>query len=165
MIAVEETLIDEITATIYHLRTGKIPPPIPIPDDLPDNEIRQLIIFVNRLLSEFAPFAEAMEQVAQGELDTRHLLGRMSVVQSFKALRSNLRHLTWKTQQIADGDLDQKVDFMGDFSTAFNKMTQQLKDSYEALERRNQFIRKTFGRYTSDEIVEALLLKCKYRLF
>ena len=94
MITVEETLIDEITATIYHLRTGKIPPPIPIPDDLPDNEIRQLIIFVNRLLSEFAPFAEAMEQVAQGELDTRNLLGRMSVVQSFKALRSNLRHLT-----------------------------------------------------------------------
>jgi adenylate cyclase len=46
---------------------------------------------------------------------------------------------------------------MGDFSTAFNSMTQQLKDSYEQLERRNQFIRKTFGRYTSDDIVEALL--------
>jgi len=81
----------------------------------------------------------------------------MAVVQSFKALQSNLKHLTWKTQQIAAGDLEQKVDFMGDFSVAFNSMTQQLKDSYEQLERRNQFIRKTFGRYTSDEIVEALL--------
>jgi adenylate cyclase len=81
----------------------------------------------------------------------------MSVVQSFKALQSNLRHLTWKTQQIAGGDLEQRVDFMGDFSTAFNRMTQQLKESYEELERRNQFIRKTFGRYTSDEVVEALL--------
>ncbi|MEE8590929.1 MAG: adenylate/guanylate cyclase domain-containing protein [Spirochaetia bacterium] len=157
MISVEEKLIDEITATFYHLRTGEVPPPILIPDDLPDNEIRQLITYVNRFLSEFAPFAEAMEQIAQGELDTRHQLGGMSIVQSFKALRSNLRHLTWKTQQIAGGDLEQKVDFMGDFSTAFNKMTLQLKDSYEALERRNQFIRKTFGRYTSDEIVEALL--------
>ncbi|MGE5840878.1 MAG: adenylate/guanylate cyclase domain-containing protein, partial [Deltaproteobacteria bacterium] len=65
---------------------------------------------------------------------------------------------------IAAGDLEQRVDFMGDFSTAFNKMTQQLKDSYEALvqlnkelERRNEFIRKTFGRYTSAEIVETLL--------
>ncbi|NIO05995.1 MAG: hypothetical protein GTN74_15765 [Proteobacteria bacterium] len=46
---------------------------------------------------------------------------------------------------------------MGDFSVAFNSMTQQLRDSYEQLERRNAFIRKTFGRYTSDEIVEALL--------
>ena len=83
MISVEEALIDEITAAFHHLRTGKVPPPIPIPDDLPDNEIRQLLTYVNRFLSEFAPFSEAMEQIAQGELDTRHLLGRMSVVQSF----------------------------------------------------------------------------------
>jgi adenylate cyclase len=157
MISVEEALIDKVTAALHHLRTGKVPQPIPIPDDLPDNEIRQLLVYLNRLLAEFAPFAEAMEQVAQGELDTRPVFGRMSVVQSFKALRSNLRHLTWKTQQIASGDLEQKVDFMGDFSSAFNRMTQQLKDSYQELERRNRFIRKTFGRYTSDEIVEALL--------
>jgi adenylate cyclase len=157
MITVQEELIDTITATFHSLRTGRVPPPIPIPDDLPENEIRQLITFVNRFLTEFTPFAEAMEQIAQGELDFPPALGRMAVVQSFKNLQSNLRHLTWKTQQIAAGDLEQKVDFMGDFSTAFNSMTQQLKDSYEQLERRNQFIRKTFGRYTSDEVVEALL--------
>jgi adenylate cyclase len=157
MISIEEKLIDEITATFHYLRTGRVPPPIPIPDDLPDNEMRQLITFLNRFLTEFAPFAEAMDQIAQGELEVPPLLGRMAVVHSFKALQSNLKHLTWKTQQIAAGDLEQKVDFMGDFSTAFNTMTQQLKDSYEQLERRNEFIRKTFGRYTSDEIVEALL--------
>ncbi len=157
MISIEEKLIDMITATFHYLRTGRVPPPIPIPDDLPDNEMHQLITFVNRFLTEFATFAEAMNQMAQGELEVPPLLGRMAVVQSFKALQSNLKHLTWKTQQIAAGDLEQKVDFMGDFSTAFNSMTQQLKDSYEQLERRNQFIRKTFGRYTSDEIVEALL--------
>lgn len=157
MISIEEKFIDEITATFHYLRTGRVPPPIQIPEDLPDNEIRQLITFVNRFLTEFAPFAEAMDQIAQGELEVPPLLGQMAVVQSFKALQSNLKHLTWKTQQIAAGDLEQKVDFMGDFSTAFNSMTQQLKDSYEQLERRNQFIRKTFGRYTSDEIVEELL--------
>jgi adenylate cyclase len=46
---------------------------------------------------------------------------------------------------------------MGDFSTAFNTMTRQLKDSREQLERQNKFIRETFGRYTSDEVVEVLL--------
>ena len=157
MIPVEEALLDSITAAFHQLRTGKVPPPIPIPDDLPDNEVRQLITYVNRFLSEFAPFAEAMEQIARGDLETRNLLGRMPVVQSLKALHSNLRHLTWKTQQIAAGDLEQRVDFMGDFSVAFNRMTQQLKDSYQELERRNEFIRKVFGRYTSDEVVEALL--------
>src|SRR5512137_18436 len=157
MIPVEEALLDSLTAAFHQLRTGKAPPPILIPVDLPDNEVRQLIHYVNRFLSEFAPFAEAMEQISHGDLETRALLGRMPVVQSFKALHSNLRHLTWKTQQIAGGDLEQRVDFMGDFSTAFNKMTQQLKDSYQELERRNEFIRKVFGRYTSDEVVEALL--------
>jgi adenylate cyclase len=157
MIPVEEALIDSITSAFHHLRTGKVPPPIPIPEGLPDNEVRQLIIYVNRFLSEFAPFAGALEQVARGDLEMSPLLGRMTVVQSLKALHSNLRHLTWKTQQIAAGDLEQRVDFMGDFSTAFNRMTQQLKDSYLELERRNEFIRKVFGRYTSDEVVEALL--------
>jgi adenylate cyclase len=157
MISVEEEVIDAITATFHSLRIGNFPSLIPIPDELPDNEIRQLITYVNRFLTEFHSFAEAMDQVAQGELDIPPLMGRMAVVQSLKTLQSNLRHLTFKSQEIAGGDLGQKVDFMGDFSKAFNSMTQQLKTSYEELERRNQFIRKTFGRYTSDEIVEALL--------
>ena len=157
MISVDEALLDSMTAAFHQLRTGKVPPPIPIPDGLPDNEVRQLITYLNRFLAEFAPFAEGMEQLARGDLEARPPLGRMPVVQSLKALHSNLRHLTWKTQQIAGGDLEQRVDFMGDFSTAFNRMTQQLKDSYQELERRNEFIRKVFGRYTSDEVVEALL--------
>jgi adenylate cyclase len=164
MISVDEALLDKITETIYLLRTGQVPPPIIIPDDLPDNELRQLITFVNRYIVEFSSFAEAMEQIAQGELDTRPLLGRMLVTQHFKALQSNLKHLTWKTQQVAAGDLEQEVDFMGDFSTAFNTMTRQLKDSREQLvalnkelERRNLFIRQTFGRYTSEDIVGVLL--------
>jgi class 3 adenylate cyclase len=164
MIEVEEELIDRLTATLHYLRTGKVPLPISIPDDLPDNEIRQFVSFVNRFLVEFAIFTEAMEQIAQGELNTRPITSKMAMAHSFKALQSNLKHLTWKTQQIAAGDLGQKVDFMGDFSIAFNTMTQQLKDSRaqlvnlnQQLERRNQFIRETFGRYTSDDIVEVLL--------
>ncbi len=164
MITVPEELIDKVTEAIYYLSTGKVPPPVPIPKDLPDNEVRQLLTYVNRFLVEFTTFAEAMEQIAQGELATRSALGRMAVTQSFKALQSNLKHLTWKTQQVAAGDLEQKVDFMGDFSIAFNTMTQQLKNSRDQLvdlnkqlERRNQFIRETFGRYTSDDIVGVLL--------
>ncbi len=164
MISVAEELIDRITAAIHYLRIGKAVAPLDIPEDLPDNEIRQLITFVNRFLVEFAAFSEALAQMAQGELQTWAVASRMAVVQSLKTLHSNLRHLTWKTQQVAAGDLEQKVDFMGDFSAAFNSMTRQLKDSREQLlklneqlETRNRFIRETFGRYTSDDIVEVLL--------
>ena len=164
MLSVAEELVDRITAVIYYLRVGKPVTPIEIPEELPENEIRQLITYVNRFLVEFAGFSEALDQMAQGELNTRAVAGKMAVVQSLKTLHSNLRHLTWKTQQVAAGDLEQKVDFMGDFSAAFNSMTQQLKDSREQLlqlnaqlETRNRFIRETFGRYTSDDIVQVLL--------
>ncbi len=164
MISVAEELIDRITAAFHYLRVGKAVAPIDIPEDLPDNEIHQLITYVNRFLVEFTAFSEALGQMAQGELNTRAVASRMAAVQSLKTLHSNLKHLTWKTQQVAAGDLEEKVDFMGDFSTAFNSMTQQLKDSREQLlklntqlEARNHFIRETFGRYTSDDIVEVLL--------
>ena len=90
MIEVEEQLIDKITATFHQLRTGKVPPPIPVPENLPDNEMRQLLSYVNRFLVEFAIFTESMAQIAQGELDLRPMTGRMTVTHSFKALQSNL---------------------------------------------------------------------------
>ena len=51
MIPVEEALLDSISAALHFLRTGKVPPPIPIPEGVPDNELRQLITFLNRFLS------------------------------------------------------------------------------------------------------------------
>jgi two-component system cell cycle response regulator len=48
------------------------------------------------------------------------------IADSLKALQSNLRHLTWQTKQIASGDFSQRVDFMGDFSEAFNAMVERL---------------------------------------
>jgi len=120
MISVDGELIDSISAVFYHLHAGKIPASIPMPAELPDNEIRQLLTFVNCFLSEFAPLAEGMKEIAQGDVNTRPVFGRMSIVNAFKTLRANLRHPTWKTQQIAGGDSTQRLDFVGDLSTAFN---------------------------------------------
>jgi len=157
VLSVDEKLLDAVTAALHALRTGDVPPPISVPDNLPENEVRQLLDYANRFLVEFALFTDALSKLAQGDLGTRLAVGRMAAAQSLKALQSNLKHLTWKTQQIAGGDLEQKVDFMGDFSQAFNSMTRQLKESRDQLERRNRFIRETFGRYTSDDIVGVLL--------
>lgn len=44
-----------------------------------------------------------------------------------KQLQAQLRHLSWQAQCVADGDLSQHVDFMGDFSRSFNRMVKQLK--------------------------------------
>ena len=46
-----------------------------------------------------------------------------------KTLQASLRHLTWQVQQVAAGDLTQQVDFLGDFSAAFNQMIQNLRQA------------------------------------
>lgn len=51
-----------------------------------------------------------------------------------KALQSSMKHITWKAKRISEGDYSQKVDFMGEFSEAFNIMTRQLADRKERLE-------------------------------
>lgn len=61
-------------------------------------------------------------------------------VAPMKELQGTLRHLAWQTQQIAKGDYSQKVDFMGEFSHAFNLMTQQLQERRTALIEENQIV-------------------------
>jgi signal transduction histidine kinase/DNA-binding NarL/FixJ family response regulator len=50
-----------------------------------------------------------------------------------KALHASLSHLTWQTQEVTKGDYQQRVDFMGDFSEAFNTMVEQLSQRNEIL--------------------------------
>ncbi|MEI7723775.1 MAG: HAMP domain-containing sensor histidine kinase [Bacteroidota bacterium] len=50
------------------------------------------------------------------------------VISHYKQLQSNLRHLTWQTQQVARGDYNQKVSYLGEFSVAFNQMTDALRE-------------------------------------
>lgn len=55
------------------------------------------------------------------------------VAGSLKAFQSNLRHLTWQASRIAEGEYHHRVNFMGDFSVAFNKMTEQLNSTISSL--------------------------------
>ncbi|MBU1228365.1 MAG: diguanylate cyclase [Proteobacteria bacterium] len=50
-----------------------------------------------------------------------------------KMFQSNLSHLTWQTQMLAGGDFSQRVDFLGDFSIAFNSMVERLRDASRAI--------------------------------
>jgi diguanylate cyclase (GGDEF)-like protein len=72
--------------------------------------------------------------IAQGTLDTNPLSPGNEVAAGLKSLQASLRHLTWQTQQIAKGDYQQRISFMGDFSEALNNMVEQLCARQSALE-------------------------------
>ncbi|MDR1571235.1 MAG: GGDEF domain-containing protein [Clostridiales Family XIII bacterium] len=57
------------------------------------------------------------------------------VISNLKGLQANLRHLTWQTKQVAEGDFSQRVEFLGDFSESFNSMTAKIKENNIELER------------------------------
>lgn len=50
-----------------------------------------------------------------------------------KSLQANMRHLIWQMERVEGGKLRQRVDFMGEFSIAFNGMVKQLDDALTAL--------------------------------
>jgi serine phosphatase RsbU (regulator of sigma subunit) len=150
MLQVDEHDIDRITALFAGLLKGELAGPLVLPPDYPDNEVRQLVTYVNRFVDEYRALAGAMGSMSRGDLDLAVPAGRIQLLQSFKNLHANLRHLTWKTQQIAGGDLTQQVDFMGDFSKAFNSMTHQLKEAFEKIDRQNQDLSKANLRMKRD---------------
>jgi diguanylate cyclase (GGDEF)-like protein len=43
-----------------------------------------------------------------------------------KTLQAHLRHMIWQVQMVEQGDFTQQVQFMGEFSSAFNNMVRQL---------------------------------------
>lgn len=106
---------------VADLAAGRIPKDIP-PDCELGAELRALV-----------GVTEAVQRLAlslaRGDLSLQ-LPDRCPgpVFGSLKALHASLRHLTWQAQRIAEGDLSQRVDFMGEFAAAFNRMVQQLEE-------------------------------------
>jgi len=130
MLNVKEEDIDKITEAFYLILKGKKTTPIELPEDYPDNEIRQAVSYINEFMNEYNVVTELIYTLARGDLSFEPPKGKMLILQSLKNLQANLRHLTWTTQQIAKGDFSREVDFMGEFSAAFNSMTHQLKDAF-----------------------------------
>ncbi|HET6496010.1 MAG TPA: GGDEF domain-containing protein [Thermoleophilia bacterium] len=80
------------------------------------------------LLDELADLYRFTLAVSQGDLE-QSLSASGSLAGSLKTLDAALRHLTWQTQRVAAGDFTQRVDFMGEFSEAFNSMVVALDEA------------------------------------
>ncbi len=87
------------------------------------------------LISSLSELRQFILSLSEGDLShALHLKGPLAG--NLKNLQSNLRHLTWQAQRIAEGDFGQRVDFMGDFSIAFNEMVSKLEGARQVLQER-----------------------------
>ena len=122
-----EAALAAIRAT---LRSGRR---APLPAGLEDNAE------LDGLLNELADLYRFTLAVSQGDLE-QPLTARGSLAGSLKTLDAALRHLTWQTQRVAAGDFTQRVDFMGEFSEAFNSMVVALDKARTELDERNELL-------------------------
>ncbi|WP_066683514.1 bifunctional diguanylate cyclase/phosphodiesterase [Christensenella intestinihominis] len=80
--------------------------------------------FLSHCVAEAREYATG---ISNGDFIVSHPNKDNPLCWPLKNLCSNLAHLTWQVRQITQGDYNQHVEFMGEFSDAFNLMTEQLK--------------------------------------
>ncbi len=121
------TTMQAVQGAFQSLLRGEIPQLISVLEPVESDELRKLCEAANVLIKSFAEANDFMSSLSKGTLDIDPP-SRNFLISPFKRLHSNLRHLTWQTQQVARGDLSQHVDFLGEFSDVFNSMIDALRD-------------------------------------
>jgi len=125
----------------------------PVADEL-FHYLRDVLYYPNRAQLDFASFPEDFREFGEGLVffvemlnESRALATALSrgdlscplpkpdneLASNLKSLHASLKHLTWQTRQVANGDYKQRIRFMGDFADSFNQMVVQLEERQDAL--------------------------------
>lgn len=105
--------------------------------------VTDALLLLERQLAEVGEFTV---HLAGGEIDSAPPGRSNCLAGGLKQLQAHLRHLSWQTQCVAQGDYDQSVDFMGEFSHAFNSMIKQLKEREGRIKSQQEFMQRLFDR-------------------
>ena len=133
---VEDIQNKQMLIAIEHIERLLCSPTIPpLPQELADNE--QL----GELHAKILTLREHMTMVFKGDL-SQDISLRGYIPGLLKGHLANLRHLTWQVAQVAKGDFTQRVDFMGEFSEAFNDMVQQLDTNVRNLKATEEALKR-----------------------
>ncbi len=117
---------DEQTAAILEgMASGRIPPEVPASCDYSE-ELSHLTAYLHRI-------QRAVIALGNGDLSVDLDDTEGALPESLRMLQSSLRRIISQSKQAVAGDFSQRVDFMGEFSNAFNAMVQRLKEAREEL--------------------------------
>ena len=127
---------------------------------------------IEKLPENFREFGKGLKFFSESVMEINKLIKSLSrgiltdqlpsqnneLAAPLKSLQASLKHLTWQTKQIADGDYHQRVDFMGDFSESFNTMVEQLEERQHKLKDKIVKIKKkTHALEQSNLLLTALM--------
>jgi hypothetical protein len=127
-------------------------------DDPNDRKFAQSM---NQLIAFMAEIHQFITPLAHGELSEMNVSAGNFLASPFKELHSRLCHLTWQTQQVADGDYGQRVDFMGEFSEAFNSMIVALERNERLLREKISELEQALSHIDRLEGILPICAQCK----
>lgn len=133
MASSEKKIIREAAEKMKSLIEGKAQEAIDA-SDCSDETVKNFIASLNQLFTSCSEIHGFIVPLSKGELDVDVPSKTNLLASPFKELHSKLRHLTWQAEQVAKGDYNQRVDFMGDFSKAFNEMVLKLAQKEKVLQ-------------------------------
>lgn len=124
--------ITEVTKVIEGLLRGEVHEEFLSQTTPPseNSDIEILEAAVKELLTKYADGKEFIETLARGELNILPPQ-RNFFISPYKQLHAILQHLIWQVKEVAGGDYNQKVEFLGEFSESFNRLIQSLREKKE----------------------------------
>lgn len=88
-----------------------------------DMDLQKAVSYLSQCLTESN---QLLKSLAEGNLEVPLPDRHNFLAGELKQLHAALKHLTWQTGQVIKGDYKQRINFMGEFSQAFNEMVVQL---------------------------------------
>ena len=149
-------VIDKLDALLQ----GRIPEKITV-GNLGDEQERILTGKVNQFIDFMEEIQAFIFPLSQGELNGIRMQSQNFLASPFKELHSRLLHLTWQASQVAKGDYSQRVDFMGDFSEAFNTMIKALEQNEILLKEKISELEKALAHIINLEGILPICASCK----
>lgn len=126
----EERLFSYLSDVLYHPERAQL-----TVEELPPN-LRKLgegLAYIGECLVEAHRFGDALAHWRLNQPVSVHRDNPLTA--PLKTIQANLAHLTFVAQSVALGNYDVTVDYMGDFSEAFQVMISQLNERTKALQK------------------------------
>lgn len=153
-------MMEKITAKLAILLQGKIPEKIDN-GNITDGREQNLAKTLNQLITFMQEVHDFIIPLSKGELAEIKISPKNFFGSPFKELHSRLLHLTWQANQVAKGDFSQRVDFMGDFSEAFNSMIVSLDNNEKLLKRKIDELENALSHIKKLEGILPICSNCK----